>query len=175
VKDGEQGLFIAIGKILTTHGHKGELKVQPLTDFPERFQTGEEVWLDRDGRLSKHEIETVRYHRQWIILRLSGVEDMSAAEELRGVLIKVPEDRVYPLPEGHYYIFQLVGLPVLTEEGDFLGILKEILPTGSNDVYRVCHPETGREILLPAIKDCIKSIDLEGRRILVKLLPGLID
>lgn len=175
MKDGEQGLFIAIGKILTTHGHKGELKVQPLTDFPERFQTGEEVWLDRDGRLSKHEIETVRYHRQWIILRLSGVEDMSAAEELRGVLIKVPEDRVYPLPEGHYYIFQLVGLPVLTEEGDFLGILKEILPTGSNDVYRVCHPETGREILLPAIEDCIKSIDLEGRRILVKLLPGLID
>jgi len=175
VKDGEQELFIAIGKILTTHGNKGELIVEPLTDFPERFQTGEEVWLDREGRFSKHRIESVRFHRQWVILGLSGVPDMSAAEELRGGLLKVPADRVYPLPEGHYYVFQLVGLPVFTQEGDFLGILKDVLPTGSNDVYQVCHPETGREILLPAIKDCIKSIDLEHRRIVVHVLPGLMD
>lgn len=175
MKEGEQGLFIAIGKILTTHGNKGELKVEPLTDFPERFQVGEEVWLDQKGRFSKHYIESVRYHRQWVILGLSQVHDMSAAEELRGVLIKVPADRAYPLPEGRYYVFQLVGLPVYTREGNFLGTVQAVLATGSNDVYQVCHPDTGREILLPAIKDCIKSIDLENRRIVVSLLPGLID
>lgn len=172
---GEKELFITIGKILTTHGNKGELKVLPLTDFPERFQIGDHVLLDLDGQLTEYHISSVRYHRQWVILGFAEIEDMSMAEELRGVLIKVPVEQVHPLPEGHYYVFQLVGLPVYTQEGDFLGNLKDVFPTGSNDVYQIQHPETGREILLPALKECVKSIDLENRRMVVKLLPGLID
>lgn len=172
---GEKELFITIGKILTTHGNKGELKVLPLTDFPERFQVGDEVFLDRGGQLTKYQISSVRFHRQWVILGFSEIEDMSMAEELRGALIKVPVEQVHPLPEGHFYVFQLVGLPVFTQEGDFLGTLKDVLPTGSNDVYQVHHPETGQEILLPALKECVQSIDLERRRMVVKLLPGLID
>lgn len=123
----------------------------------------------------EYEIASVRYHQRWVIIGFTEVADMSAAEKLAGCLIKVPPNQVYPLPEGHYYIFQLVGLPVFTGEGQYLGDLKDVLPTGGNDVYQIVHPQTGQEILVPAIKECITSIDLEGKRITVKLLPGLVD
>jgi 16S rRNA processing protein RimM len=167
--------LVTIGKILTTQGNKGEVKVQPYTDFPERFQVGDDVFLDREGQIASYRIVSVRYHQRWVILGFEGVDDMSAAEKLRGTEIKVSPDQVYPLPEGHYYVFQLVGLPVFSEEGQYLGDLTNVLPTGGNDVYQVVHPQTNREILVPAIKECVKSIDLEQKRITVELLPGLID
>lgn len=171
----ERELLVTIGEILTTQGNKGELKVQPHTDFPERFQVGDEVLLEKDGRLSSFRIASVRHHQRWVILGFEGVDDMSAAEKLRGSIIKVSRDQVHPLPEGHYYIFQLVGLPVFSDEGEYIGDLTKVFPTGGNDVYQVVHPQTKREILIPAIKECVKSIDLEQKRITVKLLPGLVD
>ncbi|NLC77367.1 MAG: 16S rRNA processing protein RimM [Clostridia bacterium] len=167
--------MITIGEILTTQGHKGEVKVRPYTDFPQRFQKGERVLLEKEGRLAEYEIASVRHHKRWVIIGFAGIADMSAAEKLAGYLIKIPPDQVYPLPEGHYYVFQLVGLPVYSLEGRYLGDLQNVLPTGGNDVYQIVHPQTGQEILVPAIKECVAAINLEEKRITVKLLPGLAD
>lgn len=167
--------LIAIGKILRTQGNKGELRVLPLTDFPERFQIGQQVFLELDTCLRKHKINSVRYLKRWVVLGFEEIEDMSAAERYRHALIKVDSKDVFKLPEGHYYVFQLVDLPVYTNQGEYLGNIKDVLATGGNDVYHVIHPETKKEVLLPAIKDCIQAIDLEQKVVKVKLLPGLLD
>ncbi len=167
--------FISVGKVLTTQGNKGELKVMLLTDFPERFQEGSEVYFEEQTGLTKYKICSSRLHNKWLILGLEGVSDMKIAEKFRDCLIKIPSNEVMPLPKGSYYIFQLLGLPVFTEEGQYLGDLHEIFQTGSNDVYRVMHPDSNKEILIPALKECVQTIDLENRKIIVHLLPGLVD
>jgi len=171
----EENSFVAIGKILTTQGNKGELKVMPLTDFPERFRQGLEVYIHSKAGFEKFKVSSSRFHNKWLILGLEGVSDLKTAESLRDCLIKITSDEVMPLPEGSYYVFQLQGLPVFTMEGRFLGNLEDVFQTGSNDVYQVMHPATNKEILIPAIKECIQTIDLENRRIMVDLLPGLVD
>lgn len=167
--------FISIGKILTTHGNKGELRVLPLTDFPERFTENLEVYIGGNAGPEKRKILSIRLHNKFLVLKLEGITDMNLAEKLRNSLIKIPVEQVMPLPEGSYYVFQLIGLPVYTMEGLYLGDIKEIFQTGSNDVYQVIHSKTSKEILIPAIKECVQSIDLTNKKVLVYLLPGLTD
>jgi 16S rRNA processing protein RimM len=142
---------------------RGDLKVQPLTDFPERFQRGAALWV----RGRRYEVQRSRWSRGLVYLGLSGIDSRNAADELKGALLEVPESDLTPLPEGQYYRFQVIGLEVRTPEGGSLGRVAEILPTGSNDVYVVRGGP--RELLIPAIEDVVKEVDLEGGRLVVEL------
>ena len=154
--------FVAVGQIGAPWGVRGDVKVRPLTDFPERFQPGAPLWVQ--GR--RHEVQRSRWSRGLVYLALSEIDSRNAAEELRGALLEVPEHDLAPLPEGQYYRFQILGLEVWTTEGACLGRVAEILSTGSNDVYVVRGGP--REMLIPAIEDVVKEIDLEGGRLVVE-------
>ena len=168
------GVFLVrIGKIVNTHGNRGEVKVYPLTDFPERYQSLEEVFLMTSSKPESLLIEKVRFHKGCIIVKLKGYNSISEAETLKGIEIAIPEKGVWPLGVDEYYHFQIIGLNVYTDEELYLGEVKEIFPTGSNDVYTV---KKGRkEYLIPAIKEVIKEVDLERKRITIHPMEGLLD
>lgn len=157
-----------IGKIVNTFGIKGEVKITPYTDNIEQFKKLKSIYVD-DNEI---EIEGVKYQKNVVILKLKGIDDMTSAESLRGSLIKVKRSNK-KLPEGTYYIVDLIGSRVYTDEGEFLGILQDIYNTGANDIYTV-KTEENKEILLPSIKEVIKEIDLENKKIIVHILKGLI-
>lgn len=167
--------LITIGQIIATHGNKGEVKVYPLTDFPNRFENLDHVFCQVKDQLITLTIKGVRYHKSCVLLDFEEIDDMNKAEQLKMGMLKIRKEDLMPLPEGHYYIFQLLGLKVFTTQGDFLGIVYDIQKTGSNDVYYVRHPETGKEVLIPAVKQFIIEISLSEKKILVKTVPGLLD
>ena len=164
--------LITIGRVVRPHGIDGTLKIFPLTDFPQHFETLEEVFLVKE-RTEKVHIEQVRFHKGHILLKVAQCHDRACAEKWTGAFVSIDSKDLWPLKEGEYYQFQIEGLNVVTEEGKFLGKVKEIISTGSNDVYIVGKGE--EELLLPATKEVIKSIDLEKKVILVHLMEGLID
>lgn len=166
--------LVTIGRIAGTHGYKGTVKVAPLTDFPERFQGLQQVYLNQAGVVRPVTVESAVPHNKMILVNLRGVESKEDAHAFRGALLMVEEKDVYPLPEGVYYHFQLVGLQVIDSQHGLLGELAEVLETGANDVYLVRSPEYG-EILIPAISEVIQSVDLEQGVMQVTLLPGLLD
>jgi 16S rRNA processing protein RimM len=151
-----------VGRVAAPWGVRGDLKVQPLTDFPERFRPGATLWA-RDRR---HEVRGSRWSRGFVYLGLSGIDNRDAAEQLRGVLLEIPEHELTPLPEGQYYRFQVVGLEVCTPEGEHLGQVAEVLSTGSNDVYVIRGGPN--ELLIPAIEDVVIEVDVEGGRLVVE-------
>jgi 16S rRNA processing protein RimM len=168
--------YVVIGQIINTHGNKGELKIYPLTDDINRFYELKKVYIKSAGpgeNYISYTIETVRIHKNNALLTLQEIPDMNEAEKLKGFYIEIPRDEVRPLPEGSYYIFQLVGLDVY-ESDNYLGKLHDVLKTGGNDVYAVRTPEN-KEIYLPAIKSVILNIDLDHGRVEVKVPPGLLD
>lgn len=174
--EADNRLFL-IGKITRPHGLRGEVKVMPTTDFPERFEDMTSVIVETPtGIRSRYNIDSVRYQSGFVIIHFEGVDDVDAAERLRDSNLLVTRDELVPLPEGHYYVFDLIGLDVITEEGEKLGKLTDVFRTGANDVYVVKPDEnSSREYLLPAIRDVVKKIDVPGGRMIVHLLPGLID
>ena len=161
--------FIAVGRVVTVWGVLGEVKVETMTDFPDRFSPQEMVYIR--GRAVT--IEQSRWHRGRVILKLATIDRVEDATELRGQLLEVPQSQVHPLPNGEYYQFQLLGLEVWTTEGELLGQITHILPTGSNDVYVV--PSKHGELLIPAIEDVVLSVDLEKGRIVIELIEGLLQ
>lgn len=165
--------LVQIGRIIGAHSNKGEVKVYPLTDFPERFHSLKEIILMTPSGRKSLSVEKVRFHKTYVIMKLEGCHTISEAQELKGCTIVIPEGQVHPLEEGEYYYFQLIGLEVYTEEDLYLGILKDIFPTGSNDVYVVKNDQ--KEYLIPAIKDVVKEVSLEKRRITIHPLKGLLD
>jgi 16S rRNA processing protein RimM len=153
---------VAVGRILAPFGLKGELKVQSLTDNPERFAprsrlfAGDQpVTVDASREASGH-----------LYVTLKGYRDRSSVERFRHAILQVPDDALPPLPEGEYYRFQLIGLEVVTRDGGRLGTLEEIIETGSNDVYRV-RTDDGHDVLLPALDDVVLSVDLAAKRMVV--------
>ncbi|NMB24690.1 MAG: 16S rRNA processing protein RimM [Firmicutes bacterium] len=168
--------WVIIGEIARPHGIKGYVKVRMHTDYPHRFQDLTTVYLWRDGqepRLSGFKL--IMEQQDHLICQIPGVETRSDAAALRGTLIVVPRAQAVEPPPGEYYIFDLVGLSVYSEDGEHLGELKEVLQPGANDVYVVEPADAGEEILLPAIADVILDIDLETGRMLVRLLPGMLE
>lgn len=157
-----------VGKIVNTFGIKGEVKIMPYTDNVGQFKKVKNIYVND----VKMEIESTKYQKNVVILKLKGIDDMTSAEELRGSIIKVDRSKK-KLPEGTYYIVDLIGSEVYTDEGKLLGILEDIYNTGANDIYTVKTDE-GKEILLPSIKEVIKDIDLENKKITVHILKGLI-
>lgn len=166
---------VAIGKIIAPHGVRGEFRLVPLTDFPERFKTLKEAFLG-DGRPVI--VETARSHKQFILLKLKGFDTPEAVADLRNMTLEVDRDAVVPLPEGHFYIFDLIGLDVYTESGGSLGVITDVLQTGSNDVYVVNQnrPEAEKkaEILLPALKSVVLEVNITEKKMVVRLPEGLI-
>lgn len=164
--------MLTIGRIVNTHGVKGEVRVLPSTDDIKRFGKLKEIVVQNRTESIK-EIETVRYHKNFVLLKFKGIDNMDDAEILKNSTLKINRKDALPLGQDEYYQCDLYGLKVVTEEGRDLGKLVDILVTGSNDVYVVRNTE--KEILIPAIKQCILKIDLEKGEMLVHLLEGLED
>jgi len=166
---GAHSRFISVGRIVAPWGVKGELKVEVLTDFPERFAPKRQVYVDGSPLI----IESSRPHKKNLVLKFATIDSIEAAEKLRGRLLEVPYSEVYALPEGEYYRFELMGLEVCTTAGEPLGRIDHILATGSNDVFVV--RADGKEVLIPAIEDVVKSIDIEKGRVVIELIDGLLE
>ena len=164
--------MFTIGKIVNTHGVKGEVRVLPSTDDVKRFGKLKEVKVE-NRTMTTYEIETVRYHKNFVLLKFKGIDTMNEAELLKNSLLKIDRKDALPLKKDEYYQCDLYGLRVVTDTGKDLGKLTDILMTGSNDVYVVRNEE--KEILIPAIKQCILKVDLEVGEMLVHLLEGLED
>ena len=165
--------YLEIGQIVNTSGLNGVVKVNPFTDDITRFEKLKTVLLDKNGTLVEYEIEQVRYHKNMVMLKLKGIDDINQAEMLRNLYIKINRKYAVKLPKDSYFIVDLLGLEVYTVEGELLGTVNDIFPTGSNDVY-VVKDEFGKQILIPALKTVIKDIDLESKKIIVELPEGLI-
>jgi len=157
--------LIAVGKVVAPHGVRGELRIMPLTDFPDRFESLEFVNLDEHTQL---DIERVSYHKHYVLLKFKNYNSRNEIECLCGKIIYITRDKLMPLPEGRYYHFDLIGLEVFTEDEKYLGKLTEILETGSNDVYitELGTPDT-KPFLIPALKKIIKKIDLASKKMIV--------
>lgn len=164
--------YITIGKIVNTQGCRGEVRVLPLTDFPERFrETGRVIGATPAGKRDLT-IERARPHKKFIVVKFKEVEDMSAAEALKGCLLQVPRDELVKLPEGSFYIFDIIGLFVCDSSGNPLGEVTDVIQTGANDVY-VVEQGGAKPLLVPALKQVVKEISLADRRMVVELPEGL--
>jgi 16S rRNA processing protein RimM len=166
--------YIAVGMITSAHGLRGEVKVELHTDFPERFAPGVVVYLGE--ALDKVTISAARPHQGQMLLQFEGIDNREGAEALRGLWVFIPENEAVELEEDTYFVHDIIGLSVQTTSGQLLGTVTEVLFTGANDVYLVETPdEPHREILLPAIADVVKEVDLEQGILTVEPLPGLLD
>lgn len=166
--------YFEIGQIVNTSGLKGVIKVNPYTDDVTKFEFFKKILVEKKNKLIEYEIEEVRYQKNQVLLKLKGIDTIEQAEEIRNCLIKVRREDEPDLPEDTYYIVDLIGLEVFTEEGESLGTVKDIfpLPGDTHDVYVVQNGE--KEILLPGKKEVIKQIDLKSHKIIVHLIDGLI-
>ena len=163
-----------IGAVTSTHGLRGELKVYPTTDEPARYHKLKEVILDTGKEQLSLKIEHARLFKQMVIIKFEGFDHINEVEKFKGAKLYVMRENALELREDEYYFADLVGLRVETEEGQLLGKVTDILQTGANDVY-VIGRERQKDLLIPAIKDCVKQIDLENGRMVIHLLPGLLE
>lgn len=159
--------FLAVGKILRPHGVRGELRVEVHTGYPRRLAEVETIYIGDDHLPCG--LEASRTHQDILLIKLRGYDDRTQADALRGQIISVAVADASPLKSGEYYYHQIIGLPVVSDAGEPLGLVTEILETGANDVYVVQGP--GGQLLLPAIKSVILKIEANG--MLVHLIEGL--
>ena len=164
--------YLELGQIVNVKGLKGEIKVNPFTENINRFETLNKILIKLKNEIKEYEIEKVSYHKNQVILKLKGIDTIEAAETLRNYYILINSKDLKPLEEGKYYIADLIGLDVYTEEGKALGKVDDIYNTGSNDIY-VVKDELGKQKLLPGIPEVIKKVDLENSKIIVNLIEGL--
>ena len=173
--------YLELGQIVNTFGIRGQVKVKPFTDDIKKFDTFKEIFVEKKNQLQLFQIEKVNYSKGMVILKLKGIETPEQAETLRNCYIKMDRKNAKKLPEGTYYIADLIGLDVYSDEEELLGKVDYIYNTGSSDrlsfrnddIYVVKNDE-GKEILLPAIKDVLKQVDLENKKIIVHIIEGLI-
>lgn len=165
--------YFEVGQIVNTFGVKGMLKVKPFTDDVNRFEELKKVYICKKEKLEEVEIEEVKYHKDMVLLKVKGIDDMNEAEKVKGLYLKIDRKNAKKLPKDTYFIADLLGLQVYSDTGELLGKVDDIFRTGANDVY-VIKNENGKQILLPGIPDVIKEIDLEKEKIIVHLLKGLI-
>lgn len=165
--------YFEVGQIVNTFGVKGMLKVKPFTDDVERFEELKKVYICKKEKLEEVEIEEVKYHKDMVLLKVKGIENMNEAEKVKGLYLKIDRKNAKKLPKDTYFIADLLDLEVYSDTGELLGKVDDIFRTGANDVY-VVKNENGKQLLLPGIPDVIKEIDLEKEKIIVHLLKGLI-
>jgi len=168
--------YLAVGLVVGVHGLKGEFKVEPHTDFPERFAAEKTFYVGEE--LEKIQIQNARQHKNNILITVQNVQSRTQAEELRGRWLFVPEDEAIELDEDTYWIHDIIGLQVRTETERLLGTVQDVLFTGANEVY-IVKPDPdvnkGKELLIPAIAQVIQNVDLTTQTITVNLPPGLLE
>lgn len=163
---------LRVGVITSPHGIKGEVNVFPTTDDAHRFDFLKKAYIDLGKEQKLCEIEDVKYFKNMVILKFKGIDDRNIVEGYRSKDLYIDREDAVPLEEGEYFICDIIGFEVVTDEGERLGVLKDVLTTAANDVYVVDLGE-GKEVLIPSIKQCILNTDTEAERITVHLLPGL--
>jgi 16S rRNA processing protein RimM len=168
------GMLITIGKVLKPFGLKGEMKIESLTDFPERFkELGRVSLVSPAGKELACTVTSVRYANDVPFLTFSGYDSPEKAKTLNGWFVKVPREEVVPLQEGSYYWFELIGMEVFSEEGETLGTITDIFETGSNDVYVM--KRGGQEVYLPATREIIKQVDVAAKKMVIHIVDGLME
>ncbi len=165
--------YLQVGVIANTHGIRGEVKVFPTTDDPARFKKLKQVFLDTGNGYLEMKIEGVKFFKQFVILKFKGFDNINEIEKYKKRPLLVDREHAVRLKKDEYFIADLIGLTVYTEDGKLLGTLTDVLQTGANDVY-VVEMEDKKEVLIPAIGECILEVDLEGRKMQVHLLKGLL-
>ncbi len=165
--------YFTVGKIVNTHGIKGEVKIYPHTDDITEITEQPCLFVEYKGELKEYTVLSVREHKGMVLAKLEGIDDMTAAERLKGCAVRITRDMAKPCGEDEYFIKDLYGMEVVTEDGKILGELYDILFTGANDVYIV--RTGGKDILIPAIKQCILNVDITAKKMTVKLLEGLME
>ena len=166
--------MLRVGVISSTHGVRGEVKVYPTTDDPERFLDLEEVILDTGRERLPLKIENVKFFKNMVILKFKGYDNINDIEKYKGRDLYITRDQAVELEEDEYFIADLIGMSVVAEDGTVLGTLADVMPTGANDVY-VVRTENGKELLIPAIKECILNVDVEERAMRIHVMDGLWD
>ena len=164
---------LKVGVISSTHGIRGEVKVFPTTDDVNRFKELKQVYLDTGKELMTMEIENVKFFKQFAILKFRGIDDINEIEPFKGKSLLIDREDAVELGEDEYYIADMIGMQVLTEDGAAFGRLKDVMETGANDVY-VIESDAHGEVLVPAIRQCIKDIDVEAGRMTIHLMEGLL-
>lgn len=163
-----------VGVISNTHGIKGEVKVYPTTDDIRRFDDLKEVVLDTDSEQLKLNVAGVKYFKNMVILKFKEFDNINDIIKYKGMDLLVTRENAIPLEEGEYYIADIIGSDVITDEDKYLGKLVDVMQTGANDVY-VVKRENGKEVLLPSIKQCILDRDIENKIVRVHIMKGLLD
>ncbi len=166
--------MLRVGVIANTHGIRGEVKVFPTTDDVTRFNKLKQIFIDTGKELMELEISAVKYFKNLVILKFKGIDNINDIEKYKGKDLLITRENAVPLEENEYFIYDIIGAEVIEENNNIVGILKEVLTTGANDVYVVKTPE-GKEILLPVIPDCVKEINVEEKKVIISLMPGLAD
>lgn len=165
--------YLEVGKIVNTFGIRGQIKVVPFTDDVRRFDKLKNVYIERKKELEPHKIENVKYTNNMVIIKFQAIDSIEEAEKYKNCILKIDRKDAIKLPKDTFFIADLIGLPVYTDEGILLGKVDDIYNAGSSDIY-VVKDELGKQVLLPAIKDVLKEIDLENEKIIVHIIKGLL-
>lgn len=165
--------MLQVGVITQTHGVRGEVKVFPTTDDVNRFKKLKQVILDTGKETMPLEIQSVKLFKQFVILKFKGIDNINDIEKYKRCSLYVTREHAVALEEDEYFIADMIGMEVCTEDGNIFGTLKDVIETGANDVYVIENAEHG-EVLVPAIKECIRSVDIEKGQMMIHLMDGLI-
>ena len=166
--------LLQVGVISTTHGIRGEVKVFPTTDDVKRFKKLKKVILDTGREHLPLEVESVKFFKQFAIVKFKGIDNINDIEKYKGKSLLVDRENAVKLRKDEYFIADMIGMNVLTEDGEIFGTLKDVIETGANDVYIINSKKHG-EVLIPAIKECILDVNVKEGKMLVHLMDGLID
>ena len=165
--------LLQVGVITSTHGIRGEVKVFPTTDDPKRFKKLKQVILDTGIEKRDLEVVSVKFFKQFVILKFKGIDNINEVERYKRCPLLVTRDHAVPLQEDEYFIADMIGMQVVTEDGALFGTLKDVIETDANDVYIIESSEHG-EVLVPAIKECILDINIEEQKMQIHLMDGLV-
>lgn len=165
--------MLQVGVITQTHGVRGEVKVFPTTDDVNRFKKLKQVILDTGKETMPLEIQSVKFFKQFVILKFKGIDNINDIEKYKRCSLYVTREHAVALEEDEYFIADMIGMEVCTEDSNIFGTLKDVIETGANDVYVIENAEHG-EVLVPAIKECIRSVDIEKGQMMIHLMDGLI-
>ena len=164
---------LQVGVISSAHGVRGEVKVFPTTDDVTRFRQLKKVYLDTGREMLPLEIQNVKFFKQFAILKFKGIDNINDIEKYRGKSLMIDREDAVDLEEDEYFIADMIGMKVCTEDGSEFGTLKDVMETGANDVYIIDSLEHG-EVLIPAIRECILDVDMDEERMTIHLMEGLV-
>ena len=165
--------YFEIGQIVNTFGIKGFVKVKPFTDDLERFEELESIYIVKNKELKEFNIEQIKYHKNLVLIKFKGIDDINMAEKYKNCYIKIKRENTRKLPQNTYFIADLIGIKVYDEKGNFLGKVDDIYNNKIHDIY-VIKDDLGKQILLPSIKEVIKQVDIDNDKIVVHLIDGLV-